>query len=204
MKAIAQVGLVGLVVALGGCRTEQTIVVPDPHLERMLDQPKAMPYGSAPLLPQGMTMQPPPDGTLPVDAVLASPLVPTGATGGPYATRVPVPIDRALLETGRARFEVLCAACHGVLGDGASVVAEQMALRKPPSLVVPPKSTDPVGEVFHTIVNGYGLMPSYRVELPGSEAWAVVAYLQALRLARRAPVADLPPDVRERLAKEDP
>ena len=56
-----------LVLLLAGCRTEQTLVAPDPHLERMLDQPKAMPYGEAPLLPQGMTMQQPPDGTLPVE-----------------------------------------------------------------------------------------------------------------------------------------
>jgi mono/diheme cytochrome c family protein len=208
MKTLAAVAL-ALVVA--GCRTEQTIVAPDPHLERMVDQPKAMPYGEAPLLPDGMTMQQPPDGTLSVDAVAASEVT-TGLTedahpGGEssrYATRVPIPIDRALLETGRARFETICAACHGILGDGTSVVATHMALRKPPSLLVPPASTDEVGEQFHTVVHGYGLMPSYRVQLSDREAWAVVAYLQALRLAQRARVSDLPPDVRERLAQEAP
>jgi mono/diheme cytochrome c family protein len=191
-----------LVLALAGCRTEQTLVTPDPHLERMLDQPKAMPYGEA-ALPQGMTMQQPPEGTLPVDAVAAS-ILTTGATDAGYVTRVPVPIDRALLETGRQRFEAICAACHGILGDGTSVVATQMALRKPPSLVVPPKSTDPVGQQFATIVLGYGLMPSYRTQLSDREAWAVVVYLQALRLAQRARVADLPREVRERLAQEAP
>ncbi len=149
-------------------------------------------------------MQQPPDGTLPVDAPLASPLVETGAAGRAYATRIPVTVDHALLETGRARFEVLCAACHGILGDGTSVVATHMALRKPPSLLVPPKSTDPVGQVFQTIVNGYGLMPSYRAQLSDDDAWAVVAYLQALRLAQRARVSDLPPDVRERFSLEAP
>jgi mono/diheme cytochrome c family protein len=198
MKALATV----LVMALAGCRTEQTLVTPDPHLERMLDQPKAMPYGEA-VLPRGMTMQQPPDGTLPVDGVAAS-VVTTGAADGGYVTRVPVPIDRALLETGRQRFEAICAACHGILGDGTSVVATHMALRKPPNLLVAPKSSDPVGEQFATIVRGYGLMPSYRVQLSDSEAWAVVAYLQALRLAQRARVADLPPEVRERVAQEAP
>ncbi len=192
-----------LALVLVGCRTEQTLVAPDPHLERMIDQPKAMPYGEAPLLPEGMTMQQPPDGTLPVDAQ-ASSEVTTGMTNGEYATRVPVPVDRALLETGRVRFETVCAACHGILGDGKSVVAAHMALRKPPSLLVPPASTDAVGEQFHTVVHGYGLMPSYRVQLSDREAWAVVAYLQALRLAQRARVSDLPPPVRERLAQEAP
>ena len=76
------IGHVALVVLLAGCRTEQTIVTPDPHLERMIDQPKAMPYGATPVLPHGMTMQPPPEGTFPVDTAPASPLVDTGAAGG--------------------------------------------------------------------------------------------------------------------------
>jgi mono/diheme cytochrome c family protein len=195
---------VALLVAAAGCRTEQTIVTPDPHLERMLDQPKAMPYGTAPALPHGMTMQPPPDGTLPFESTLSPSVVSTGAEEGTFVTRVPVPVDRALLETARARFEVLCAACHGVLGDGASAVAEQMSLRKPPSLLVPPASTDPAGEVFHTIVNGFGLMPSYRLQLSDAEAWGIVVYLRALRTAQHARVADLPPEVRDRLAREAP
>jgi mono/diheme cytochrome c family protein len=221
-----------LLVTIGACRTEQTIVPPDPHLERMLDQPKAMPYGTATLLPEGMTMQRAPDGTLPFDTVLGPSLLVNGSTeppagwtiadarieppaltgaarpsrtaGGSYADRVPIPIDRPLLERGRERFEVFCAACHGILGDGASIVSLQMALRKPPSLLVPPASTDPIGEVFQTIVSGYGLMPSYRVQLSVRDAWAVVAYLQALRLAQHARVTDLPPDVREQLAQEAP
>jgi mono/diheme cytochrome c family protein len=201
MRAVAWVGAVA---TLAGCRTEQTLVAPDPHLERMLVQPKAMAYGSAPLLPQGMTMQRPPEGTLPVDALVGPSLVATGREGNAYADRVPHRVDRALLETGRVRFETFCAACHGVLGNGVSVVASQMSLRKPPSLLVPPASTDPKGEQFGTIVDGYGLMPSYRVQLSVTEAWAVVAYLDALRLSQRARLDDLPPDVRARLAKEAP
>jgi mono/diheme cytochrome c family protein len=228
MRALA---CAALLLAVGACRTEQTIVTPDPHLERMLDQAKAMPYGTAPLLPEGMTMQRAPDGTLPFDTVLGPSLLLEGTTEvgaetgasasslasaggrprtspgsspGSYADRVPIPIDRPLLERGRQRFEVFCATCHGILGDGASTVAGQMALRRPPSLLVPPASTDPIGEVYQTIVQGYGLMPSYRVQLSVTDAWAVVAYLKALRLAQHARVADLPPDVREQLAQEAP
>ena len=79
-----------------------------------------------------------------------------------------------------------------------------MSLRKPPSLLVPPASTDAGGEQFHTVVHGYGLMPSYRVQLSDREAWAVVAYLQRAATRPRARVSDLPPDVRERLAQEAP
>jgi mono/diheme cytochrome c family protein len=185
--------------AATGCRTEQTLVKPDPHLERMLDQPKAMPYAAEPLLPHASAMQLPPEGTMTTSADLTS-VVTTGQSGGDFVEHIPVPVDRALLETGRARFDVFCAACHGVLGDGDTPVARHMALRKPPNLHLPPASTDPPGEQFHTVRNGYGLMPSYATQLSVRDSWAVVAYLGALRLARRAPVAELPPDLRASLA----
>jgi mono/diheme cytochrome c family protein len=197
-------GAVAALALSAGCRTEQTLVKPDPHLERMLDQPKTMPYGSEPLLPGESAMQRPPDGTMAVDADRRSALVTTGEANGSFAERVPVRVDRPMLETGRARFEVFCAPCHGVLGDGDSSVARTMALRKPPNLHVPPASTDPPGAQFHTIRSGYGLMPSYAVQLTIDETWAVVAYLRALRLARHAVVADLPPDLRADLTKEAP
>ena len=62
----------------------------------------------------------------------------------------------------------------------------------------------PAGRLFQTIRKGYGLMPSYRVELTVRDTWGVVAYVRALQLARGARVADLPADVRAELAKEAP
>jgi mono/diheme cytochrome c family protein len=190
--------------ATAACRTEQTLVKPDPHLERMLDQPKTMPYAREPLLPDEAAMQRPPDGTMTADADRRAPGILTGISGGAFVDRIPVRVDRAMLETGRARYEVFCAPCHGVLGDGDSSVARVMALRKPVNLHVPPASTDAPGEQFHTVRNGYGLMPSYAVQLSVDDAWAVVAYLQALRLSQHAVVAELPPETRAYLARELP
>lgn len=195
---------IAFALALAGCRTEQTIVTPDPHLERMLDQPKRMPYEADPLLPGGLAMQHPPDGTMPVDALVGQPLVTTGFEEGKYADRIPIPVDRALVEMGRARFDVFCATCHGLLGDGVSAVSRKMALRKPPSLHLPPAKTDVPGQLFRTIREGYGLMPSYAVQLSVTESWAVVAYVQALQLARHVQVSTLPADLRERLTLEAP
>jgi mono/diheme cytochrome c family protein len=195
--------------ALAGCRTEQTLVAPDPHLERMLDQPKTRAYEAAPLLPDDTAMQTPPDGVMPFrEAAPQPPVVRTGVdraqdedTEVDGTPRIPITVDHALLQTGRDRFDVFCAACHGVLGDGASPVAEMMNLRKPPDLVA--KDRIP-GSTFRTIHRGYGMMPSYAVQLSVRDTWAVVAYLEALRLSRNAHVGDLPPEVRQQLAKEAP
>jgi mono/diheme cytochrome c family protein len=189
---------------LTACRTDQTLVTPDPHLERMLKQEKRLPYEEDAILPGGMAMQKPPDGTVPIDAITGNPLVFLGAGGGRWAERIPIPVDRALVDDGRSHFDTFCAACHGVLGDGVSVIADRMALRKPPSLYDERVRTYPPGRIFQTVREGYGLMPSYAVQLSVRDAWGVVAYVRALGLARGARVADLPSDIRVELAKEAP
>ncbi len=190
--------------ALPACRTEQTLVTPDPHLQRMLKQDKRLAYDEDPLLPGGIAMQQPPEGTLPVDALVGQPDVSTGVAHDRYVDRIPVPINRPMIEKGRRDFETFCAACHGVLGDGVSVVADKMALRKPPGLNEPRVAALAPGEIYATIRQGYGLMPSYAVQLSVQDSWGVVAYVRALQLARAADVTRLPRAVRARLAKEAP
>ena len=193
------------------CRTEQTFVAPDPHLERMLDQPKTRAYDTTPLLPNETAMQAPPQGAMTFDETLGPPALMTGMdrAGAERAeenatAQIPLPVDRQLLQTGSERFEVFCAACHGVLGDGVSPVAEMMTLRKPPNLITLTGADTLPGTAFRAVRQGYGLMPSYSVQLTIHDTWAVVAYLEALRLARNAHINDLPPDVRHELAKEAP
>jgi mono/diheme cytochrome c family protein len=193
-----------LALAVAGCRTDQTIVTPDPHLERMLEQEKRRAYEPDPDLPHGMAMQHPPAGTLPVDAIVGSPLLTAGTAGGRWADRIPVPLTRDDLEVGRDQFDTFCAPCHGVLGTGDSVVADKMALRKPPDLHEPDIVSMPPGQLYDTIRNGYGLMPGYAVQLSVKDAWDVAGYVQALQLARAAKVAELPKDVQDRLAREAP
>ncbi len=189
---------------VSACRTEQTLVTPDPHLERMLTQEKRLPYQDDPLLPQGMVMQAPPGGTLPIDAPMGDPLVVDGVASGRWAERIPVVVDRARIDDGRRQFDTFCATCHGELGDGRSLVADKMALRKPRDLLADDVRAYPAGRVFQAIRQGYGLMPSYRVQLGIRDAWSVVAYVRALQRARGARVADLPADVRADLAREAP
>jgi mono/diheme cytochrome c family protein len=196
--------VLAIVAAVCACRTEQTIVTPDPHLNRMLKQEKRLAYEEDPVLPKGMAMQQPPDGTFPVDALAGQPLLTTGVEGGRWAERIPVRVDRALLEDGRKRFDVVCATCHGIRGDGNSAVSDKMALRRPRNLLDADVRSYVPGRVFQTIREGYGLMPSYAVQLSVRETWGVVAYLRALQLAQGARVAALPTDVRAQLAREAP
>jgi mono/diheme cytochrome c family protein len=185
-----------LLLLLISCRTRDTLVDPDPHLERMVSQPKVVPYGQP--------MMQPPEGTLPANASLEDPAVRTGAKDGAWVERIPVPVDRPMIEHGRRDFDRYCATCHGILGDGRSVVADKMTLRRPIHLDDADARSYPPGRVFQAVRQGYGLMPSYAVQLSEKDAWGVVAYVRALQIARGTWVYRLPPALRARLAKEAP
>lgn len=179
-------------------------VLPEPDFERMIDQRSYRSYEAAPtsLFADGRAMRPPPEGTISRDRVLGLPAFTAGVVDARYVDVPPVEMNRARLERGRDRFDVFCAACHGLRGDGVSTVARRMALRKPPSLIVAPVTTFPAGRSFQVISEGYGLMPSYASELSVDDRWNVVAYLRALALSQSLPVDRLPRDVRARAEKE--
>lgn len=177
-------------------------VLPAPDLERMIDQRNVRPYEPSARFTDGRAMRPPPAGTISRDRVIGRPALTEGAADGRYAETIPLPVDSDLLQRGHNRFDVYCAACHGVRGDGRSPVARNMDLRKPPSLLEPPATTFPPGRVFQVVSQGYGLMPSYASELPVRDRWATVAYLSALRLSQAVALDALPDDLRARVEKE--
>lgn len=183
-----------------GC-TER--VLPEPDFERMVRQDKYEVWEACEFFDDGRAMQEPPEGTVPRDRVTGRPGYTAGVDGGDYVKEIPIPLSRELLQRGRQQYEVYCAPCHGVLGDGNSRVATNMTLRRPPSLVDATAQALPVGRIYQVVEVGYGLMPSYADEIPAIEdRWAVVAYLQALQVARGVPLAALPPPLRARAEKE--
>jgi mono/diheme cytochrome c family protein len=177
-----------------GC--EQAL--PDISWERMMDQPKGKAFRASPYFADGKVMQAPPEGTVPADRAIGPRPLLEGLQGEDFVSAVPVAVDRPLLVRGRNRFETFCATCHGIDGSGQSLVAHNMELRRPPSLVAAPVTEFPAGRVFQVISTGYGLMPSYAVELPVSDRWAVVAYLHALQRSQAMPLASLPESIRRR------
>jgi mono/diheme cytochrome c family protein len=181
------------VLLLAGCQG----VLPPIDWQQMNEQPKLMPYDPSSFFFDGRAMRPLPDGSVPRDAVLGRPALTEGTVDGKPVTAIPIALDRARLEKGRARFEVICAACHGLDGSGESAVAMAMQLRKPPSLLTDENRAKPPGRVFQIASDGYGLMPSYRAVLPVEERWEVVGYLKVLQLSRGGVRLDaLPPATR--------
>jgi len=173
-----------------------------PALDPMQRQQKYKAYQQSEFHPDGLAMRAPPAGTV-AHGAPGDPAVVTGrgADGKPVA-RSPVPVTPQLLQAGRKRFDVHCAVCHGLIGDGESQVALNMSLRRPPNLHLYRDVAD--GYLYQVITQGYGLMPSYAAELSPEDRWAVVAYVRALQLSQHAAVDQLPEEARARLEKEQP
>lgn len=144
-----------LLLALAGC---------DWSLHRMQEPVGCTVHGTTTLLPSGSCDLTPPDGIVAMDPPAAPPQ-----------------LTRALMLRGRDRFERICAACHGVAGDGESAVARAMTLRKPPSLVAPAVARLADDRLLTVMTAGYGLMPAYRGILSVSDRYAVLHYIRALQ-----------------------
>lgn len=191
-------GLFALQALATGCTTAD--------IDPMEHQPKVKPYAASTLFADGRAMRQPPAGTVPRERPLEGPGVAASAAAlaAEDVTALPVPLTRTLLERGRNRFDIYCATCHGLVGDGDSVVADKMALRVPPSLHTPHARGLTVGALYRVIAEGYGVMPSYRAELPLADRWAVVAYVQALQRSQNARPTDVPEAERPKLGPKPP
>jgi mono/diheme cytochrome c family protein len=105
----------------------------------------------------------------------------------------PLPVNEALLQRGRDRFDIYCAPCHGRTGDGNGVTKKLGVMAAVANLhdkrIV--ELTD--GEIFDTITHGKSTMGAVGPLLPTQDRWTVVAYLRALQLSWLGAKEDLTP-----------
>jgi mono/diheme cytochrome c family protein len=166
----------GVAVGTGACHPK--------NFDPMEEQPKLKAYAESDRFDDGRAMRTPPAGTIPRERELS-------------LTRPPITAD--LMALGRLKFDVTCAVCHGLVGDGEAVVAHKMSLRPPPSLHEERIRALPVEVQYRVVSEGYGLMPGYAGQLTPRERWAVLAYLRALQLSQSMWVALAPRDLLSKL-----
>jgi len=120
---------------------------------------------------------------------------------GTFVEAFPLPVDENLVVHGYHRFMIYCVMCHDVLGTGHGKIVER-GYTQPPTYHSQVLREMPVGRIFAVITEGYGSMPAYAPQIPPHDRWAIVAYVKALQLSQRFPVADLPADLRQKVAAE--
>jgi mono/diheme cytochrome c family protein len=108
------------------------------------------------------------------------------------------PLTLALLQRGQEQFRIYCTPCHSELGDGDGMVV-QRGFPHPPSFHSALLRDAPTQHFYDVITNGFGVMYSYAARVEPSDRWAIAAYIRALQLSQRTPVADLSADQRKAL-----
>ena len=187
MKSNAAIALLGLLaLAFAGCGGTLR--------QDMANQPRHNPLSPAEFFPDGRSERPLLDNTVVRGSVADDELfVPKDSNA------FPLPLTQELLERGEDRYKIFCSPCHGLQGDGMGMVTLR-GMKHPPSYHQERLRNVPAGYLFDVITNGFGAMNGYSAQLVPRDRWAVVAYLRALQLSRNAHIAELPANLKEKLA----
>ncbi len=176
-----------LVLAAAGCRQD------------MHDQPKYEPFEASAVFADGAASRRPVAGTVARGLLREDIRRFRGLEAdGSFVAEIPLAVDRAFLERGRERFQIFCSPCHGANGDGQGMIV-QRGFKRPQSFHQDRLIQVQDGYFYDVMTNGFGQMSSYAAQLEPDDRWAVVAYVRALQLSRRAPVELLDESERARL-----
>ena len=170
----------------GGSVTER-------NLEFMPTMVHSVPYdafSSHPDLPNGMTMQLPPEGSI------ARGHMPLGFGPGPdealrAGAELLSPLETTAENTaaGQELFFTYCQLCHGSEGRGDGTVA-QRGFPAPPSFGSATTAALKDGQIFHIMTFGQNNMPGHASQLDVEERWQIVQHVKELRSARAEETAE--------------
>lgn len=153
----------------------------------MMEQEKVIPQEKSLYFTDNFGMRQPVDGTV------ARGLIPYPFKGiANPAETLPNPLlaTKEVLELGKKKYLTYCSPCHGNYGDGDSRLRGQFP--NPPTLHSQRARDFSDGMIYHIMVNGQNIMPSYQSQTTVEERWSIVHYIRVLQRAKNAKVTDLP------------
>jgi mono/diheme cytochrome c family protein len=198
MKCFNAAVLTVFAVILTGCaghtkKNTPIVIFPD-----MDHQPRVNAQDASPIFADGRASRPPVTGTVARGMLKEDETFFTGLVNNQYVGKNPVTIDMDLLQHGQYKFNTYCSPCHDRTGQGRGLVA-QRATWIPTNLHEDRVKAFNDGEIFHVITNGRRSMPSYKVQIPEHDRWAIVAYVRALQRTSSGTVDDVPQELRSEL-----
>jgi len=176
------VGLVALLLALAGCNN----MVDSPYLETYDESPT---FGRAAreLDPNAVAV-----GHLNADEAFYQ-----GTVDGQYITEFPIEVTEAVLQRGQEQYNAFCSVCHGYSGHGNGVITQEGFAAQ--SFYDRRIAFQPIGRYFETITLGRGNMFNYAARIEPEDRWAIVAYMEALKISQSSNYDDLSADLQAEL-----
>ena len=180
---------------IGGESSEPPVV----GIRNMYNQPRYDTQERQPFFADQRSMRPQVEGTVSREMERSLTMATGRAANEGYLLEVPPLLiarrggSEAFLKRGKDRYDIYCAACHSLSGDGKGMVSRRAGALGATGLVAPSFHDDrlrhiPDGQLFATITNGVRNMPAYAHNIPVDDRWAIVHYVRALQLSQ-APAA---------------
>jgi mono/diheme cytochrome c family protein len=166
----------------------------------MYNQPKAKTYSATEFFDNGTSAQPIPPHTVEYHGVRQNEAFFTGLTNGVLVAQLPMRVTPALLERGRERYNIYCAVCHGISGEGNGEIV-QRGFPAPPTYHSERLRNAPIGHFYDVITNGYGVMYPYASRVEPADRWAIAAYIRALQLSQDVKESELLPNEQRQLER---
>lgn len=161
--------------------------------QKMADQPYIKPLGTSPVFPNNQAARHPVYGTIPSGFTRVNRRVNVDKNFDKNADAPPFPVTLQFLERGRERYEIYCAVCHGLTGEGDGMIVRR-GFSRPPSYHTEMLRNAPLGHFYDVMTNGFGAMASYANQVEPNDRWAIAAYIRALQLSQNANASDVPPE----------
>src|SRR5271165_5073468 len=172
-------------------------------MRNMYEQPKYPPLVQSELWADGQSARPLEPGVVArsAGALAESSSGRQGDIAQP--ARTPPPPTMESLRRGRERYDVYCAPCHSVSGDGDGMVVRR-GFPAPMSLDSAPMRAASDAHLFDVITSGHGVMYPFSDRIGPADRWAIVGYLRALQRSQHAAIADAPQAEQQSLLAEKP
>jgi Cytochrome C oxidase, cbb3-type, subunit III len=159
-------------------------------VQQMASQPHLRPLERSAFFEHGQASRPLVPGTVPSGYTRENVRLEESTDYDPNSQEMPFPLTREVMERGHERFDIYCAACHARTGTGDGPVVLR-GFSHPPSFHTDALRAAPLGHFYDVMTKGFGAMPSYAVQIPPRDRWAIAAYIRALQLSQHATVDDI-------------
>ena len=130
-------------------------------------------------LHDGKTMLEPVEGTIPREMIpfqYGSSLEERTRAG--RELRNPLEPGEENLVRGKEAYRIYCSSCHGEKGDGKGYLVTSGKYIYPVRTLIAGEIVDrPVGEIYHTITTGFGVMGAHGAQIQPEDRWKIIMYI---------------------------
>ena len=138
-------------------------------------------YGEYEIFPGGQEAMLPAEGTIPRGwQPYEYPNTTDGLNLAKAELKNPLPVTEASLANGKKLYDIYCAVCHGVKGDGQGILVQREKILGIPSYADPGRLITE-GGIYHVQMFGLNAMGSYASQTNETERWEIVQHVMNLK-----------------------